>query len=169
MAYSELSDSAIQVGKAIKKEIFKKLNDNVKDHEERISALALGSNPVEVCEANVEIRSSAVGNGDILTYKAKSYFIMSQAQLQIFAKSPNTSGSLTIDILKAPSLDDTFVSMLTTPITIDYALAVDNELLDGVFDGVPEVLSGEYIKVRVLASPTKYPVKFRVGVHGAIA
>lgn len=169
MAYSELPDSAIEVGKAIKKEIFKKLNDNVKDHEERISALALGASPVEICEANVDLRSGSVGSGDVFTYKAKSYFILSQAQLQIFERSPNTSGSLTVDILKSATLDGAFTTMLTTPITIDYALVLDFASLDGVFDGVPEVLSGEYIKVRVLASPTKYPVKFRVGIHGAIA
>ena len=53
MAFVTIPSTLIEVGKAVKKELFQTIKDNLDDHESRISGLAGGANKIQVFEYNV--------------------------------------------------------------------------------------------------------------------
>jgi len=170
MAYSEIPSSSIQVGKAIKKELFQTIRDNFIDHEARIASLALGAAPIEVFNFPILNASSANSLTGLTYYRALSSFNLSTVQIEIFEKGIISSGILSVDVKKGPSLDDTgMVSVLTSQPTINFATAADYDIATGVLDPVNQlVLQGEILRLDVTSLPSIPLGKFRVLVYGNI-
>lgn len=168
MSYSEIPESIIGVGKALKKEIFKKIRDNFIDHEARISALALGATPVEVFNFPVLNASSASSMTGITYYRAITSFTISTVQIEIFTKDGILSGTLSVDVKKGSSLDSsTMSSVLTTQPSINFSTANDYEISSGVLDEENQlVLQGEILRLDVTSLPSTPLGKFRVLVYG---
>jgi len=170
MAYSEIPSSSIEVGKAIKKELFRRIRDNFIDHEARISSLALGAAPIEVFNFPILNASSASSLTGLTYYRALSSFTLSTVQIEIFEKGIVTSGVLSIDVKKGPSLDGAgMTSVLTSQPVINFATASDYATATGVLDTANQlVLQGEVLRLDVTALPSIPLGKFRVLVYGNI-
>jgi len=167
MAYTEIPSSLVQVGKAIKKELFRLIRENQIDINNRVTTLSLGANPIDVIEADVDIKSTVIGDGTFATYKAKSFFNISAAILQIKSVAGNT-GILTIDILKATTLDGAYSSILVSPMFINYSVASDYDFTTGDFGVLTGVNSGEYLKMKITTLPNSIPISFRMSMHGGV-
>ena len=105
MAFISIPSSLIQVGKAVKKELFDKIKDNFDDHETRINGIELGANKVEVF--NFEVigfinNYTAAELVQIGTHRATSDFTLTEAKLTLMngssGASSTTSGVLSIDL-----------------------------------------------------------------------
>jgi hypothetical protein len=169
MSYSEINGDVIKVGKALKKELFRKIRDNFIDHEARISSLALGANPIEVFNFPVLNASSANTLTGLTYYRPLSAFTVSTVQIEIFEKNIFT-GSLSIDVKKGTSLNPTtFSSILTTQPTINFQTASSYDIASGVLDGEKQLIQqGEYLRLDVTSLPSTPLGKFRVIVYGNI-
>lgn len=170
MAYTLIPESAINVGKAIKRELLTSIRDSLIDHEARISALALGAAPVEVFNAPILNASSATSLTGIMYYRALTNFTLSTVQVEIFEKGIVTSGTLAIDVKKGPSLDGAGMSTVLTSLpSINFATATDYDIATGVLDSVGQVVSqGDVLRVDVTSLPALPLGKFRVLVYGEI-
>lgn len=62
MAYSEIDNADLAVGKPVKKSVMENVNDNLKDHETRISALAAGANKISVFEYYIDPKDLGIGD-----------------------------------------------------------------------------------------------------------
>lgn len=167
MAYTEIPASLVQVGKAIKKELFDLIRNNQIDINNRVTTLSLGANPVDVMEADILVKSTVIGDGTIANYKAKAFFNISSATLQINTVSGNT-GVLTIDVLKSTTLGGVYSSILVSPMAINYTIATDYDFTTGDFGVLTGVNTGEYLKIQITTLPDQVPVDFRFSMNGGI-
>jgi hypothetical protein len=170
MAYTPIPESSIQVGKALKKELFQAVRDSLIDHESRINSLALGAAPIEVFNFPILNASSAGSLTGLTYYRALSGFSVTTVQVEIFDKGIVTSGTLSIDVKKGTSLDGaTFESILTSQPAIDFSTAADYDIATGVLDVTKQsVLAGEVLRLDITNLPAIPLGKFRVLVFGQI-
>jgi hypothetical protein len=170
MAYQEIPESSINVGKPVKKELWTRVRNSLIDHENRINSLAVGASPIEVFNFPILNASSAQSLTGLTYYRALSSFSVSLVQVEIFEKGFISSGILSIDIKKGNSLDPSgFTSILTTPPAIDFSTASDYDISQGVLDSNEQsVVQGQILRLDVTALPTTTLGKFRVLVYGNI-
>jgi hypothetical protein len=62
MAYSEVPSANLAVGKPVKKSVMTQVNDNLIDHESRISALSAGANKIQVFEHYIDPLDLGIGH-----------------------------------------------------------------------------------------------------------
>jgi hypothetical protein len=160
----------INVGKAIKKELFSLIKDNLDDHESRITSLALGASPVEVFNFPVFNASSSASFTGLAYFTASAAFTVSSVQIQIWDKGLITSGTLSIDIQKGTSTNGTtFNSILTTQPIINFASDADYVVKYGALDVTQQsVAQGDILRLDVTSLPTIPLGKFKVLVYGNI-
>lgn len=170
MSYTSITNSEIAVGAALKKELFQKVKDNFTDHEDRISALSLGSAPVEVFNLDVINASSAVSMTGLLHHEVLVPFTITTVKLQIFEKGSIVSGVVEIDVKKNTTPNDTgMVSILNVKPKINFALNVDYDSSLGVLNGAQQnVVAGDILRLDITSLPTLTLGKFRVLVYGVL-
>lgn len=170
MAYDPILPAEIAVGKAIKKELFRKISNNLDDHEDRILALSSGFSPIVVFNNDVLNGSSANSLTGLAYFRSYVNFTVTTVKIEIFEKGIVTSGTLEVDIKKGTSLDPiTFNTILITPPSIDFAVDPDYTESDGVLDiGEQSILANEYLRLDITSLPTIPLSKFRILVYGSI-
>lgn len=170
MAFTTIPSALINVGKAIKKEIFTYVKDNFDDHESRLNTIEAGGS------TSIEIFNDLVSVASTDTYTGIDYFVcyapttLDTVEIRIFAKGGITSGILEIDILKSTSdLDDSnFSSILTTKASIDFSTASDYDVsVNAVIDGDTSALTqGDILRLDITSIPAGLE-SFVVNVSGA--
>lgn len=170
MAFTPIDPSEIEVGKATKKELWRKVRESFIDHESRIQALAVGTSPVVVFNNDVLNASSATSLTGLAYFRSYIPFTITTVKLQIFEKGIITSGILSFDIKKGTSLDPlTFNSVLTSEPSINFSTAVDYQESDGILDSLEQsVNANEYLRLDITSLPAIPVGKFRVLVYGLI-
>lgn len=170
MAFIEIPASVIEVGKAIKKEIFAAIKSSLDDHENRINALSVGASPIEIFNFPVLNALSANSLTGLTYFRSTTAFNISLVQVEIFEKGGITSGLLSIDVKKGPTLDGAgMVSVLTSQPVVDFATASDYDIETGILDPLNQSVSqGEVLRLDVTSLPSTPLGKFRVLVYGSI-
>jgi hypothetical protein len=170
MAFIEIPPALIEVGKALKKEIFDAIKASLDDHENRINSLAVGASPIVVFDNTILNASSAGSLTGLNYFRAASGFNISLVQLEIFDKGGITSGIVSFDIKKGDSLDDADLStVLTIQPSIDFAIASDYDIATGTLDPLEQsVTQGQVIRLDITSLPSTPLGKFRVLVYGSI-
>lgn len=170
MAFQAINDSEIDVGKPTKKELWKKVQNSLNAHEERISTLAIGAAPVEIFNLDIVNATSSSSLTGLLHHKAFIGFSVSTVEVQIFEKGFITSGILEVDLKKNTTLDDIgMISVLSTKPKIDFSLNNDYDVSAGIL--IPElqfINAGEFLRLDITSLPTIPLGKFRVIVYGVI-
>jgi hypothetical protein len=170
MAFTSIPSSLVAVGKSVKTELFSYIKDNFDDHESRLSALSIGSSPIEIFNFPVLNASSATTLTGLTYYRAVTAFSVSSVQIEIFEKGGIVSGSLTVDVKKSTAgLGGTFTSILTVQPTLNFASISDYATNAGTLNGaLQSINSGDYLRLDVTALPTVPLTRFRVFVYGTI-
>jgi len=170
MAFVTIPSSLIQIGSALKKELFDIIKNDLDDLDSRVNALSLGAAPVEVFNLDVLNASSASSLTGLLHHEALSAFIITEVKIQLFETGGITSGTLSVDVKKGPTPDDlTMVSVLTSQPNINFLTAVDYQTATGVLDPSQQsVAQGEILRLDITSLPSTPLGKFRVLVYGVI-
>lgn len=166
MAYVTIPSTSIEVGDALKKELFDLIKDNLDDHETRIQTLSGGSGKISVFNDDILIGGNALLTG-VVYYEAIQPFNVIEVSIQIFEKPPATTGSLTVDVKKNTDTNDAnFTTILTTQPTINIATDPDYTRDTGVINtGAQTLNTGDILRVDITALPTGLQ-RFRVVVIG---
>jgi len=168
MAYTTINNTDIEVGKPIKKELFDRIKSNFDDHETRLLALSGGSGKLSLINHDIVIGSNASGLlAGAIYIEVVQDCIATEGAIQFFAKSPASSGSLTVDIKKNTSTNPTgFTSLFTSAPTLNAASAPDFTRATGTINPSTQVLNiGDILRVDVTSLPVGLQ-KFRVVLIG---
>lgn len=170
MPYQPINDSEIEVGKPIKHELFKKIQNSLNDHEQAINALSIGASPIEVFNVDVVNATAAPTLTGMLHHKCFIGFTVSTVELQIFEKGSISSGVIEIDIKKNTTLDDIgMTSILDVKPSINFATASDYDVSAGVLNtSLQTVNAGDFLRLDITSLPSIPLGKFRVIVYGVI-
>lgn len=156
MAFTSISSTLINVGKAVKREIFTLTKDNLDDHETRINNLEGGQSRVNVFNSNVLIGSFAPTYTGVAYYKATSAFNLTSANIQIYEKNGIASGILEIDIKTGPDPDDVNMDSIFSVLpSLDYSVVTDyeistNQIINPSFSSVSE---GDWLRLDITSLP----------------
>ena len=157
MAFITIPPSIIQVSKAIKKEIFQLIKDNLDDHETRINSLETTATKIEVMKfllLNGSVFPTATG---LYYYEADQEFTITDSFIRIFEVNSLT-GIIEIDIKKSVTdLDNaSFSSIFTTKPSIDLSTASDyDSSINQVFDPSKVTMQpGQFLRLDITSAPT---------------
>ena len=163
MAYIPFTNAEIEVGKAIKQELFQKTKDNFADHESRISSLSSGANKTILFNNTFIVGGVPVDNFVNTTkvlYDVKIFELALESFLAL------GTGVITIDVLRGVSLDTSLaISILTTPLILDFTGGDYQTVFASFSPLLQDFISGEYIFIKVLSLPILCD-KFRVSCLG---
>jgi hypothetical protein len=169
MAYNAFTNSEIQVGKAIKKELWQKVKDNFDDHETRLAQAVAGSSKIEIF--NIDFLIGSFGNTitGVLYHEALQDMNVIEGAIQIFDKDGIVSGVLSIDVKKNTTPDNTgMVSVFTTAPSINFATANNYDRSTGTLNPSNQsVLKGEILRLDVTSLPVGLG-KFRIILIGEV-
>lgn len=170
MAFTTIDPNSIEVGDALKKELFDLIKSNEDDLDSRVNALSVGA-------AKVEIFKYMLLNGSTFTtatgldyYQAIEGFTITNAEIRIFEKGSLT-GSIEIDVLKSVTNMDSpsFTTIFTTKPKIVLASAADydtstNQVFNG---GQVTIAAGDILRLDITIAPTNGPLpKLQIIVYG---
>lgn len=171
MAFSSLSNTLIEVGRAIKREIFTTLKDNQDDLNGRMTTLEGGANKVQIWGGIVTNASSASTLTGLAYWPAPATFTILEVKIGIFEKG-SLSGTLEIDILKSVDRDPlNFVSVMTTKPSIPFVSASDyDDSTNAVIDVTKQnITQGDWLRFDVTSLPSSGIIgKFVIEVFGEI-
>lgn len=176
MAFTSISSSLIQVGKALKKELFDTIKDNFDDHESRINGIELGANKVEVF--NFEVMGfinnyTSTELTQIGTHRATSDFTLIEVKLTLMnaasGSTSTTSGVLSIDLQKSDDNGATWATVLSgLPEIADGVNATGSESSSVVFvTGGEDILQDDLLRVNV-TSKKDTQGSFLITVYGEL-
>jgi hypothetical protein len=139
--------------------------------EERVGGVwipfvAAGTSPVIVFDSDVMDANGSATLEGLAYHRAVSGFTVTGVIVQLFELGGVSSGTLSLDLKKGNSLDDSsMASMLTSTADIDLSLASDYDDAAGVVDPLEEEISaGDYLRIDV-TKPSGLK-SFRVLVYG---
>lgn len=170
MAFSTITSTQIEIGKAVKKELFDKVKGNFDDHETRIAATETGAGVVEICNLEVLNASSAPSMTGLFYWKAPVAVSITKVELQIFEKGSISTGSVTIDVKKNTTPDDTgMTSIMTVLPTLDFSSCADYDANSGTLDASEQdIAEGEFLRFDVTALPALPLGKFRIICYASL-
>jgi len=155
MAYSEVNSNLYDVGDPVKRELFNGLNENIKDHETRITAVEAAAGRMVVW--NFPIQNATLSNTLTgLTYWTVPFDLtIIEATCGIFEKGSLT-GTLEIDIKVNTSRNPTGMSSIfTTKPSIAFAGASDyDNSSNGVLNSLAELDEGNVIRFDATSMPS---------------
>lgn len=166
MAYVTIPSTSIEVGDALKKELFDLIKENFDDHEARILAFGGGSATISVFNDDVNIGANPLTTG-IVYYEAIRPINIIEVAIQIFQKSPATTGTLSVDVKKNSDTNDAnFTTILTTQPEIDIATDPDYTRTTATINtGAQTLNTGDLLRVDITALPIGLQ-RFRLVVIG---
>jgi len=168
--FSAISSLAIQVGSAIKKELWDKVKNNFDDHESRLNQVETLQKKVPVMKFDFRNATSFSTATGVYYWESDDNFTITDAFLRIYEKGVLT-GSLEIDLKKSTTnLDGTsFFTIFTTKPRITFATAADYDAsTDQVFDpGQITIAKGDFIRLDITQFPSNGVLgKFLLTVYG---
>lgn len=177
MAFNTIPSTLIEVGKALKKELFTIIKDNFDDHESRINSIELGANKVEVF--NFEVTGfinnyTATELTQIGTHRAASDFTLIECKLTLMNNAQgeisSSAGVLSIDLQKSSDNGVTWATVLSgLPEIPDGTSATGSESSSVVFStGEEEVSQDDLLRVNV-TSKKDTQGSFLITVYGELA
>ena len=166
MAYVTINSATISPGEPVTSDLFNLIKSDLDDHEARLVTLASGSGKIDIINEDFLL---AVGGNltGALYYVAIQNCIVTEGAVRIFAKSPATTGSLTVDVRKNTSTDPSgFNTIFTSAPTINVAVAADHTRATGTISPSSQAVSiGDVLRVDVTSLPTGLP-SFRLELFG---
>ena len=160
MAFTSISSSLLNVGKALKREIFTLIKDNFDDHETRLTNVEAGTISLNVFNGVVKPASNFDHVGVAYYYVSGSAQI-SEAFIQIYEVDSFT-GTLEIDILKSTTDTDdaNFTSIFSTKPSVNFTSAADFDAsINQVLGAGASIADGDILRLDITSMPTKgtYP------------
>jgi hypothetical protein len=168
MAYTTINSLTIAVGQPIKAETFALIKSNEDDLDSRISALAASSSSIEIVNEEIFVGNLTFASTINLIFReAISAYNVTEVAIQLFAKSPATTGSLTVDVKKGTSTNPaSFATIMTTPPTLNIATAVNYQRAVGVINSSSQNFAlGNILRVDLTALPANLN-SFRIVIKG---
>jgi hypothetical protein len=136
MAFTSLSNTLIQVGKAVKKEIFQVVKDNFDDHETRLNSVEFQQAANFIFNGDISLFGFDSNNPDVYYYKAPTNFSLSDVEGQLFTKQSIVTGALSVDIQKSINTNDVnFSSCLTSDLSFNFATDPNYTSKQATIDG----------------------------------
>lgn len=155
MAFSTISSTVIQVGKAITGSLWTNVKDNFDDLDSRLTTVEGATNKIVVFDSTVVNASASTTLTGLAHYRAQAAFDLTDCKIGIFTKGSLT-GTLQIDIKKSSTLDFTSsVSVFTTKPSLAWA-SISNyeESSNAVFDATNKTLAeGDWLRFDVTSMP----------------
>lgn len=171
MAFVAIDPASIEVGDALKAELFTKIKSNEDDLNTRLNNIEASASKIELFEFFVQNATSANSFTGIYYLPIKDTMTITNAYVTIFEKG-SLSGALEIDIKKSTdgTMDEfSFFSVFSTKPKITYASASDyDKSTNQVFSpGEIDLVPGDYLRLDVTELPTNGVVgKFLVTCYG---
>jgi hypothetical protein len=170
MAFSSISNLAIRVGSAIKKELWDKVKGNFDDLNSRVNTLELLNTKVKVITFDFRNAASFNTATGVYYYEAVDTFTLTNAFLRIYEKGSLT-GTLQVDIKKSvTNLDNpSFVTIFTTRPSINFSTASNYvSSTNQVFDpGRVNIVPGNFLRLDITSMPTNGTLsKFMFNLYG---
>lgn len=157
MSYTSISSSSIEVGDALKKELFDLIKGDLDDHETRLNSVEATVKKIDVFKFLLLNGSSFSTATGLAYYRAEDDFTLTKGAIQIFEKG-SLAGFLEIDIKKSTTdLDGaSFSSVYTTKPKITYSTASNyDESTNQVFDvSAIDIQAGDYLRLDITIAPT---------------
>jgi hypothetical protein len=168
--FSSISSLAIQVGSAIKKELWDKVKNNFDDLESRLNAVETVSKKIKVMKFDFRNGSSFSTATGVYYWESDDDFTLTDAFIRIYEKGTLT-GTIQVDLKKSTTdLNGTsFVSIFTTRPSIPFATASDYAAsINQVFDpGQISIAKGDFIRLDITQFPSNGVLgKFLLTVYG---
>ena len=124
----------VTIGDPNKKELWDGITGNFPDHETRINSLEGGAKLITIIN-DTFLNAAQMTSGSVITeiilWQAKQTFNMTTAIISVL--EAGSSGTVTMDVLKASSLDGAFASMLSTKPSVIYSEGDDSSSTNKVF------------------------------------
>lgn len=168
MTFISIDPATIQVGKAIKKELFDLIKGNFDDHETRLQGLSGTSGLAPLINETVYVGSNATPLLTGIYYlEIIQQCVATSLAIQIFEKAPASIGQLKIDVRKNTSTNPAgFVSIMTTQPLIDMTTDSDFVRKTGIIDTSKQLLSvGTIVRIDITSLPVGLQ-KFRIVLTG---
>jgi len=157
MAFTSISSLVIQVGKAIKRELFTNIKDNFDNHETRLNLVETNASKVPVFEYLILNGSSFSTATGLNYFEATTSFTITDAYVRIFEKGA-LAGVLQVDVKRSVTnlASGSFVTIFTTKPSVDYAVVADyGASTNAVFDpGQINISPGDYLRFDITTAPT---------------
>jgi hypothetical protein len=168
--FSTISALAIQVGSAIKKELWDKVKNNFDDHETRLNLIETVAKKIKVMKFDFRNGSSFSTATGVYYWESDDDLTITDAFLRIYEKGA-LAGSIQIDLKKSTTdLNGTsFFTIFTTRPSINFATAADyDSSINQVFDpGQISVAKGDFIRLDITQFPSGGILgKFLLTVYG---
>lgn len=162
MAYTPINSNEIEVGDALKKELFDKIKDNFSDHETRINNFEAGSGKIDIFKFPITINSQRSSFNKIYTFVASQPMILSECYIQIMKKEINLthsfSGDIEINIRKSTTgttEDADLVTIFTTRPKVDLDVSPNyTRSTSQVFDTNNSLNTGDILVLDISVIPT---------------
>lgn len=156
MAFTTINSASIEVGDALKKDLFDLIKSNEDDHETRILSLESSAKKVEIFKYLLLNGSSFSTATGLDYYQAIESFTITDASIRIFEKGALT-GSVEIDIKKSTTNMDSgsFTTIFTTKPKIVYSGASDyDSSANQVFDNTKiDIVAGDILRLDITIAP----------------
>ena len=170
MAFTPISSTQIQVGRAIKKELWDVVKDGLDDLNSRLNSVEASSPKIKVIEFYVLNASSFSTATGLYYYRSVDTFTLTSATIQIFEKGSLT-GTFEADIKKSTTNLDgpSFSTVFTTKTSINFASASNYAIsTNQVFDPTKvSIVPGNYLRLDLTQLPTGGVMsKFLITVYG---
>ena len=170
MAFTPINSTQIQVGRAIKKELWDVVKNDFDDLNTRLNAVEASSPKIKVIEFYVLNASSFSTATGIYYYRAVDTFTLTSATIQIFEKGSLT-GTFEIDVEKSTTNLDgpSFSTVFTTKPSINLTTASNYAIsTNQVFDPTKvSIVPGNYLRLDISQFPTGGVMsKFLITVYG---
>lgn len=157
MAFSSLSSALIAVGKPLVKSIFDTLKTNSDDANTRLLTVEASTNKIIFYSGTITSAGTYAAATGLIFCRVQSAIDLTDCKVGIFDKGGVSSGTLSVDVQKASSLDFTSsVSVFTTQPSLDLSVASNyTESSNVVLSVSNKVLTeGDYIRIDISSLPT---------------
>jgi len=160
MSFTAINSASIEVGDALKKELFDLIKNNFDDIETRVNAFESASSKIDIFKFLLLNGSSFPTATGLSYYRAETAFTITKSAIQVF-ETTGLTGYIEIDIKKSiTDMNSTsFTSIFTTKpkITLpgsDYAEST-NQVLNG---SMINIVAGNYLRLDITITPTSGPL-----------
>ncbi len=177
MAFTAIPSTWIEVGKAIKKQLFTRISDNLDDHETRIDGLEGGANKVQIFNFEIigYINHYTVAElAQIGTFRAPSNTTVTEVKITLMnatnGSTSSSAGILSVDLQRSLDGGATWATVLNEQPVID-----DGVNATGSESGIVTFISGgedvdadDLLRINV-TSKKDTQGSFLVTVYGDVA
>jgi hypothetical protein len=169
MAFTTIPSGSIDVGDAIRRELFVTIKDSLDDHEARILATEGVASRIIAFDSLILLGSSAPSVTGLMYFRATQPFTLTGMALKIF-EIGTLSGTLEVDIKKNTSFDNAgMVSVFTTKPSVNFASDYQ-ESSNQVFDNAEiDLVVGDILRLDITSLPTGGQLgKFYFTIYGEV-